>query len=262
MNPIQPLSAYDLFVAAGLVILLAFLSRKTSPLLWRDLLVAAARLVVQLLLIAWILEYIFSTTSLLLIMSLGLVMVMLAGREVRNRLSAGGMIHNSFQIATFSMFISSYVLCVFCLLVMVQADPWYSPQYAIPLLGMLLGNTLNGVTLSLTRLRDGFKSQRAQIENRLMLGESAWQACSVQRREAMTAALIPAINSMAAAGIVSLPGMMTGQILAGTDPQTAASYQILIFLLITAGTGFGTYVATYLAYRQMFDERGRLVHLY
>ncbi len=258
---IQPISGFDLGVAASLVLILAALNLRTSPALSRDIVIAAIRLVVQLSLVALVLKFVFAERNPLLIGGLGLIMVALAGREVINRMQTGKKLPGTFMVSSLSMFVSSYVICIFCLLAIINADPWYHPQYAIPLLGMLLGNTLNGVTLSLNRLRDGFKSQRAMIENRLMLGEDIWLATQTLRREAMVAALIPMINSMAAAGIVSLPGMMTGQILAGTDPELAVRYQILIFLLIAAGTGFGTYLATHFGSKQLFDKRQRLISL-
>ena len=257
---IQPISAADLAIAAGLVLALAAVNFQTAPKLSRDIVIAIIRLMVQLSLIALVLKYVFAERNAVVIGWLGMLMVTLAGWEVQKRLSNGKVIPGTFWVSTLSMFVSSYVICVFALLTIISADPWYHPQYAIPILGMLLGNTLTGVSLSLNRLRDGFKSQRDIIENRLMLGEDIWQATHSQRREAMTAALIPMINSMAAAGIVSLPGMMTGQILAGSDPELAVRYQILIFLLIAAGTGFGTYLATYFGSKQLFDERQRLIH--
>lgn len=258
---IQPLSLWDLSIAASMVLILAGLNRKTSPKLSRDIVIAAVRLCVQLSLIALILKYVFAERNLLLIGGIGLVMVTLAGREVKNRLQTGKQLPHTFWVSSFSMFVSSYVMCVFCLLAIIQPDPWYHPQYAIPLLGMLLGNTLTGVTLSLNRLRDGFIAQRDVIENRLMLGETITQATQSQRQAAMTSALIPTVNSMAAAGIVSLPGMMTGQILAGAEPEMAVRYQILIFLLIAAGTGFGVYLATYFGSKQLYDQRERLIVL-
>lgn len=256
---IQPISVWDLAIAASLVMLLAGLNWRTSPSLSKDITIAMVRLVVQLSLVALVLELVFAERNPLLIGGLGLSMVALAGREVSRRLTVSKNLPGTFLVSSMSMFVSSYVICIFCLVVMVKAQPWYHPQYAIPLLGMLLGNTLNGVTLCLNHLRDSYKTQRAVIENRLMLGETSWQATQTQRRQAMTAALIPMINSMAAAGIVSLPGMMTGQILAGTDPGLAVRYQIMIFLLIAAGTGFGTYLATHFGSKQLFDKRQRLI---
>ena len=100
--------------------------------------------------------------------------------------------------------------------------------------------------------------QRRVIEARLIQGHSAREAILPYRREATRTGMIPTINGMAAAGIISLPGMMTGQILAGAAPVEAVKYQILIMFLIAVGTGFGTLIALSLAARRLFDERERL----
>jgi len=91
-----------------------------------------------------------------------------------------------------------------------------------------------------------------------MLGQTWQQALEDIRREAMRSGMMPSINAMAAAGIVSLPGMMTGQILAGSPPAVAVKYQILVMLIITAGTGFGAVMAVGWGGRRLFDERERL----
>jgi len=117
---------------------------------------------------------------------------------------------------------------------------------------------MTGVALSLDRLTEAAWRQRAVIENRLMLGQDWKQAIGDLRREAMRAGMMPMINAMAAAGIVSLPGMMTGQILAGTPPALAVKYQILIMFTITVGTGFGTIAAVSAGSRRLFDDRDRL----
>ncbi len=144
------------------------------------------------------------------------------------------------------------------LIVVIGPDPWHSPQYAIPLLGMLLGNTMNGIALGLDRLTESAWRERAVIEHRLMMGQNWQVAVGEIRRNAMRSGMIPIINAMAAAGLVSLPGMMTGQILAGSPPAVAVEYQILIMFTISAGTGFGTMVAVSLGSRRLFDARERL----
>lgn len=126
---------------------------------------------------------------------------------------------------------------------------------------MMLGNTMTGgVSLALDRLNDSVWRQRAVIENRLMLGQTWQQALEDIRREAMRSGMMPSINAMAAAGIVSLPGMMTGQILAGSPPAVAVKYQILVMLIITVGTGgFGAVMAvSWGGGRRLFDDRERL----
>jgi len=123
---------------------------------------------------------------------------------------------------------------------------------------MMLGNTMTGIALGLERLTQAARDQRRQIEARLMLGHSASRAISDIRRNSIRMGMIPMINAMAAAGIVSLPGMMTGQILSGTPPIEAVKYQILIMFRITAGTGFGTVAAVMMAGGRLFDGRERL----
>jgi len=137
-------------------------------------------------------------------------------------------------------------------------QPWYEPRYSIPLLGMLLGNTMNGISIGFDRLLHSVWQQRQIIENRLMLGESWFEALAEIRRESIRSGMMPIINAMMASGIIVLPGMMTGQILAGSPPLEAVKYQIMIMFLIAAGSGFGTVFAVYLGGRRLFDSRERL----
>jgi putative ABC transport system permease protein len=123
---------------------------------------------------------------------------------------------------------------------------------------MLLGNTMNGISLGVGRLTEAAWQQRAVIEQRLLLGQNRLEAIVDLRRDSVRTGMIPIINSMAAAGLVSLPGMMTGQILAGAPPVEAVKYQILIMFLIAGGTGLGVMAALYLTARRLFDDRHRL----
>jgi putative ABC transport system permease protein len=157
-----------------------------------------------------------------------------------------------------SILVSSFSVALIALTVVVRAEPWYTPQYLIPLLGMILGNSMNGVALSVDRLTQGIRDQKAIIETRLSLGHSWSEAVAHLRRDSMRSGMIPIINAMAAAGLVSLPGMMTGQILAGSPPVEAVKYQIMIMFLIAASTGFGAMAAVQMTSRRLFDERQRL----
>ncbi|WP_160154601.1 iron export ABC transporter permease subunit FetB [Microbulbifer sp. ALW1] len=257
MNVIA-LTWWQLALAAAMVIALAACTFAARLGIGKSLLISAARTAIQLTLVGLVLEVLFSVSSLHWVALMGLAMLLLAGREVvarqKYRLRGGW----SFGIGTLSMFISAFAVTVLTLTVVINPTPWYTPQYAIPLLGMLLGNTMTGIALALDRLTESARRSRDIIENRLMLGEPWQQALGEFRREAMRAGLTPIINAMAAAGIVSLPGMMTGQILAGTAPALAVKYQILIMFTIAAGTGFGTFVAVTICARRLFDGRERL----
>lgn len=249
---------WQLGLAALMVVALAGLTAALQLGMSRSLLIAALRTAVQLALVGLVLEALFAAERLVWVSLMALFMLLVAGREVmarqQRRLTGGW----AFGIGTVSMFLSSFSVTVLTLVVVIGPEPWYLPQYAIPLLGMLLGNTMTGVALALDRLTEGAWRQRAVIENRLMLGQPWQEAMADIRREAMRSGLMPTINAMAAAGLVSLPGMMTGQILAGTAPGMAVRYQILIMFAIALGTGFGTVAAVLAGSRRLFDRRERL----
>lgn len=244
MNVIS-LSPFDLSMAAVLVLVLALVSLILKLGLASSIAIAAIRTVVQLLLIGLVLKALFAYVDLLWVTLLSIFMLLLAGREVmaRQQRRFGGLW--GYGLGTLSMFISSFTLTVYALIVIVGTDPWYTPQYSIPLLGMMLGNTMTGVSLALDKLTTAAWQQRAVIEARLILGQDWRMAIGDITRDSVRVGMIPMINAMAAAGIVSLPGMMTGQILSGTEPMEAVKYQILIMFLITAGTGFSAMLATW-----------------
>jgi putative ABC transport system permease protein len=252
------LAWWQLGIAVVLVLLLALITHLKHLGLTRNLLVGAARTIIQLSLIGLVLEALFAVGSLLWVSLLGLAMLLLAGREVMARQKRRLTGVWAYGIGTLSMFVSSFSVALLTLIVIIGPDPWYTPQYAIPLLGMLLGNTMTGVALSLDRLTEMAWQQRSQIENRLLLGQTWQSALGQVRRESLRAGMIPSINAMAAAGIISLPGMMTGQILAGTAPALAVKYQILIMLIIVLGTGLGALLAVLAGSRRLFDQRQRL----
>ena len=257
MNLIE-LSPWDLAMAAGLVLLLAGLNLRLSLGMERSLVIGLIRATVQLLLVGLVLKALFHTVHPWLIAAVASVMLSVAGWEVFSRQQRTLVGPSGWLVGVVSMFVSSFAVAVLTLAVIVGPQPWYHPQYAIPILGMLLGNTMNGVSLSLDRLTDTLARERDHVEARLLLGQEWRQAIGDYRRAALRSGLMPIVNSMAATGLVSLPGMMTGQILAGSPPLEAVKYQLLILFLIVAGTGFGALAAVELGSRRLFDERDRL----
>jgi len=252
------LSAQDLGIAAVMVLLLALLSVRLHAGISRQLLIAAVRTAIQLTLVGLVLKTLFANVHLGWVALMALFMLLVAGREAMVRQKRRFRGWWGYALGTVSMFLSSFAVTVFALIVILGDTPWYTPQYAIPLLGMLLGNTMTGVALGLDRVTTAAVEQREVVEQRLALGHTRGEAMAEARRQSLRAGLLPIVNSMAAAGLVSLPGMMTGQILAGSPPVEAVKYQILILFLIAAGTGAGTMVAVEIAARRLFDDRHRL----
>ena len=255
---VKPLSPLDLTLAATLVLLLGIFSWRMRLGLEKRLAVSALRTTIQLLFIGQVLRVLFSNAGFLFVFAISMVMLTVAGREVIARQHRKIRGFQGWLLGTGSMFVSSFAVTFFALAVIIANDPWYTPQYAIPLLGMLLGNTMNGIALSMDRMTEALWQQRRIVEQRLLLGQTSREAIHEIRQQAMRSGMIPIINAMAAAGLVSLPGMMTGQILGGSSPMDAVKYQILIMFLICAGTGFGVMTAITLTSRKLFDDRDRL----
>lgn len=252
------LSSLDLFLASSLMLILAGLSLFMRLGLEKRILIFSCRMTAQLLLIGLVLRLLFASTSFWLVLLMSMIMLFAAGREVSARQKRKIRGISGYLISTGAMFVSSFSVTCLALLVIIEVEPWYTPQYAIPLLGMLLGNTMTGISLAIDRMTDQLHVRRAEVEQRLMLGQTWQHASGDIRKDCMRTGMIPIINSMAAAGLVSLPGMMTGQILGGTPPVEAVKYQILIMFLIAAGTGMGVIVAIWGAGKSLFDKRHRL----
>lgn len=258
MRELISLSSYDLMLASLLVLALAGVSTRLRLGIGLQLIIAACRTTAQLLFVGLILKKVFEHAELHWIALITLVMLVVASWEILARQKRKIKSWWGFGVSASSLVVSSFLITLIALFFIIKTDPWYTPQYTIPLLGMLLGNTMNGIALGMDRFVQTAWQQRMVIEQRLMLGQTAMEAIREIRNESMRAGMMPIINAMAAAGIVSLPGMMTGQILAGSEPIEAVKYQIMIMFLITAGTGFGVMAALHFLSKHLFDDRERL----
>lgn len=248
----------DVAVAASLLCINAVLSIALNLKLGRRMLISGLRMVVQLLVVGLVLKALFVAASPWLTALAALVMIAFAGYEARARQDIRFRGLWSWGLGAGGMAFAALVVTGFALSTAIRPDPWYNPQYAIPLLGMILGNAMTGVALGLERFLSVANRERRAIEARLLCGvpiQTALQSCIQQ---SVRAGMIPTINAMAAAGLVSLPGMMTGQILAGVEPFEAVKYQLLIMFLISGGTSLGLIVVIFGAAKLLTDDRHRL----
>lgn len=251
-----PISPVQLLLAALLMLVSVLLSWRLRLSLGRDIVTASVRMTVQLLLVGLILGWVFALRHPLPVVGIGLVMTVLAGQAAVGRSSRRypGVYLDSFL----AVFGSSFLLTGLALSGILQVRPWFEAQYAVPILGMVLGNTLTGVSLSLDRFTSDVVTRRGEIEALLSMGATRWEAAHPAITAAVRTGMIPVLNSMAVMGIVSLPGMMTGQILAGVSPNTAVRYQIVIMFVLSASSALGSLTVTLLAFRALFDPRDRL----
>ena len=248
-----PLEIWQVAIAALLILVNGGISVALRLKLERLLLLAAARTCAQLLLLGWVLRYVFAANEWYYVVPVMLLMTLVAGRVAVKQSTRR--FRGIWLNGLVSMWVSSWLVAAIALLVIVQVKPWYQPQYAIPFLGMILGNTLNGISLGLARFTDDLATRRTEVETMLCLGATRWEAARPHVQQALRTGMTPILNSMMVVGIVSMPGMMTGQLLAGADPVNAVKYQIVIMFLIASGTALGTMLAVLLSYLRLFSPR-------
>jgi putative ABC transport system permease protein len=233
LGPLQLGLAALLIVAAGLVSLALRLGVE------RRLGVAALRTVIQLGLLGLVLERIFAIRHPVLVVGLLILMTVFAAREAVGRASHG--YRGILMDAWLTMAATCLVIGGVVTQVVVGVEPWYEPQYVIPLLGMILGNSLTGISLCLDRFMDHLEVRSAEVELRIAFGATRREALAAPLRDAVRTGMIPIINSMA--------GMMTGQILAGSPPLQAVAYQIVVMFMIAAAVALGAMLVVVLAGR-------------
>ena len=254
-GPVE-LGPLQLGIAALLLLVNAALSLWLRLALGRQLLIAAARTVVQLSVLGYILVPVFRLERPALIFAMALVMVVLASHEALKR---AGKRYPRARLNTFvALLLASTLTLGVATRVVLDVDPWWKPRYFIPLLGMILGNALTGVSLGLDRCLTELQEGRGRVEALLAFGATRWEAARPVAVLSLRAGLIPILNSMSVVGLVTIPGMMTGQMLGGTSPALAARYQILIMFLIASATALGAGLAIVLSLKSCFDSEGRL----
>ena len=257
MTSYVPLSAADLIIAATLIALNGAISFAYGLKLEKSLAIASLRMIVQLALVAVVLRFIFAQTSAWWTLLFAAVMAVAAGIEIIMRQERRFLGWRAMLVSSSPAFAAG-LLTTFIAIAVIQPSPWYAPRFLLPILGMLVGNALSGVALVLDAMTTAANRERSAIEARLALGQSRFSAFEDILRRSLRTGLMPILNQMAAAGIVSLPGMMTGQILAGVDPVEAAKYQVMIMFLIAGATSVAVLAGGLAAVHLLTDERHRL----
>jgi putative ABC transport system permease protein len=251
------LSYGDVAIAAALILFDGALSVWLRLGLGRKLAIAAVRTVVQLLAIGYVLTWVFGHPQWPFAVAVMLTMTAIAGFAASGR---GSRSYRGLRIdALASIGISGWVVVMIGLVFVIGIHPWYTPQYAIPILGMILGNSLTAVSLGLERMTEELTARRAQVETLLALGATRREAALASARLAVRAGMMPTLNQMTVVGLVSLPGMMTGQVLAGQHPEQAVRYQIVVMFLLAAASAAATVLAVMFASARLFTPDHRFV---
>ncbi len=249
----------DLGLALGLMGMAIALSVWQKLGLERTLAIATIRTLVQLGVVGYVLAVVFDPEKQNPLVTLGVLLLLLTLISVVTRHRISRKIPALFPLVWISLFLSTGLTIGYSLLLLIQPQPWYEAQYLIPLGAIILGNGMNSATLAGERLVSLINRNPGEIETHLSLGATPALAMLQYRTEAIRAGLLPSLNAMMIVGIVTLPGILNGQLLAGIrDPLNAVSYQILILFVVVAANLITTLLLTQGICRQYFNAAAQL----
>jgi len=253
---IAPISDLNLAFSVILVIGVGAISAVMKLGLLKSVVWGTIRTFVQLIIMGYALVWIFRVDSLLLVAVIVLFMCYFGARTAVKR--TPNVKDFPLSMAFLSLVSSTFIITAFVTRVVISGEEWHTARIVIPIAGMVLGNSMNGIALSIDRLYAEVRNNSAEIETYLSLGASPWEAIRGKVREALRAGMTPIINSMMTVGLVFIPGVMTGQILSGVNPIMAVRYQIMVMLMITGATAIGCLILVFGSYRRCFNSDSAL----
>ncbi|MBE9189080.1 iron export ABC transporter permease subunit FetB [Gloeocapsopsis crepidinum LEGE 06123] len=251
------LDLLDLVLAVGLIAIAIGLSAWERIGLELNIAIAAGRTILQLLVVGYVLAFVFAIDNLWAVLAILAVMLTIAAIVARNRISKK--IPLVLPLVWGAIFLSTAVTLAYTNLLIIQPLRWYEPQYLIPLAGIVFGSAINGAAIAGERLVSTINASHLEIETHLSLGATPQQAVAQYRRDAIKAGLIPILNQMTVVGIVTLPGIITGQLLSGVDPLDAASYQILVLFILAFANLMTALLVTRGLCHQFFNAAAQLI---
>lgn len=251
----QKLSLINFLIVYLLLIIVLVIMRRSNINKTKQLIVASLRMTIQLVIAGYVLTMIFKNPH--PVFTILYIMVMTAFAIYKN-FSRNKWMNRSFKIAVAgSISFSGLSILIFFIIFIVNQN-MFNPQYTIPLGGMIIGNVMTGISLALKTFRDIIQSKRYEIESLQNLGVSPKKILNPYVNSALETAIIPTLNSMVGMGIVSLPGMMTGQILSGTVPTTAIMYQIAIMISICTAVCMSVFGCLHFGYQSLYNKKNQI----
>lgn len=244
----------QLLLATGFIVLAGGIALAMGLGVTKSLWIAALRTYLQLLALGFVLRWVFGVDSPLVVIAILLVMIAVAAATIVRR--APDAPRGSWPRAFLSMALTGFTITFAVTGLVVRVDPWYLPRYVIPIAGMVIGNSMSGIALALERTFADLDTRADEMLALTALGATRWEAARPSVRTALRAGMIPGINSLSAVGIVFIPGMMAGQVLAGADPLIAAPYQIVVMLMVATADILGSTIAVLLTYGRRFTHDG------
>ena len=254
MSDINNIEVFNLVLAYVFVIVLLIIVKIKGIKKEKQIFIASLRMTLQLLIAGYILTYVFEHEHPLFTIVIIALMEVFAVFTIIKRLKKNSPPAIK-KVVIISMLTGTILCIIYFIFIVIRVSPWYEPRYFIPIAGMVIGNSMTGISLGVNKLVGDMVSQKHVVESSLMLGATPYDACKDIVNNSFESAIIPSLNSMLGMGIIFLPGMMTGQILAGITPVTAIKYQIAIILGITGSVSLTVIIFVQLAYKTFFNKR-------
>lgn len=252
MNGAEKLNIVQFLLVYLLLLIVLVIMKKSKINQTKLLFVGSLRMTLQLVLAGFILTFIFKNPH--PAFTVGYVLLMTAFAIFRV-LSKNKSINSNFKKSVaFSISFSGVSVLIFFIIVVVNQNI-FNPQYTIPLAGMIIGNSMTGVGLGLKTFNESLKKDRIRIEALQNLGVTPKKILLPYVNSSLETALLPTLNTMVGMGVVSLPGMMTGQILSGTLPTTAIMYQISIMIAICTAVCISVYCSLNFGYHTLYNDK-------
>lgn len=252
-----PISNTQLMLSVLLVLITGIISALLQLGLLKSLIWGTFRAFLQLTLIGYALTFILDINRLYIIIPILLLQCYIAAREASRRIAKAP--DRSMGTSFLALTASTFIVGLIVVMLIISPEPLYSARIMIPIFGMILGNSMNGIALSLDRMLAEINAHIEQVEQLLCLGASPWEAVKNHAQTAIKAGMTPSINALMVVGLVSLPGMMTGQILAGMNPHNAVRYQFVVMIMMTAAVAIGCLLIVGLSYKKVFTREMAIV---
>ncbi|MDT8715966.1 iron export ABC transporter permease subunit FetB [Clostridium sp. 19966] len=243
----------SLLISSSLVLVSLLFSYFQKLKLEKEIIISVVRAILQLIIVGYLLNYIFGFNNPIFTTILLLFMTFNAAYNASKR---GKAIKNGLLISFISIAVGT--ISTLAILVFSRAIK-YEPYQIIPVSGMIISNAMVALGLCYRQLSSNFKNKREEVETKLSLGADILPSAIDIIRDSIKTGMLPTIDSAKTLGIVSLPGMMTGLILAGTPPVEAIKYQIMVTFMLLSTTSISSFIACYLSYKGFFTNRKQLV---
>jgi len=256
MNNVIVLNLWQFGSVYLLLLIVLFIMKKCKINQTKLLIIGSIRMTLQLIIAGLVLTYIFKNPHpIFVLLYLSAMMAM----AVYTVLSRNKGINRRFSlIVSLSLILTGLLVISFFLLGVIGVS-FFNPQYTIPISGMIMGNSMTGVSLGLKTFNETIQLQKTKIDTLINIGATPANILIPLVNKSLETALLPTLYSMLGMGIISLPGMMTGQILSGTLPTTAILYQIAIMIAITAVTCLAVFCSLFFGYRTLYNSKNQML---